>query len=286
MQILLPELYGAPAPETSQRICARQALGSWLVVGILVACRLLSVPFATVHCCLVQVHWQELPICIALCRDGVYATLCDIWATRFVREAVTGLLKTPLRAATLILVDAKHLPAGPGGCVIAVCHSPWFRWLAEWCRDRNAARVVAGDSWIWRTRGVNVLGGYHNVRALVEHLRSGGRAIVVADVFGDAHECEVRFLGVTRRVSLLPARLAALAGVPLVTLLPTRFAHRVRLECGPSFHVVNGNQDEVMRAMLAFYEREIRRRPALWSHAAKDASAYSTGGAASPSQPQ
>ena len=269
MRILLPGLNVVPIPAVTLWTCTCRSAGSWMVGGLLDVCRLLSLPFATLHYCLVCVGWQPLPACITQCHDGVYATLRDIWATRFTREVVTGLLKTPLRAATLTLVDAEDLPAGPGGCVIAVCHSPWFRLLAEWCRDRNAARVVAGDSWIWRTRGVNVLGGYHNVRALVEHLRNGGRAIVVADVFGGADECEVSFLGVTRRVSLLPARLAALAGVPLVTLLPTRHTHRVQLECGPSFHVVNGNQDTVMRAMLAFYEREIRCRPALWSHATK-----------------
>ena len=269
MQILLPNLSAIFVSDASQWRCAGRSLNRWLVVGFLLVCRLLSVPFASAHFCLVWLRWQPLPACIAQCNAGVYGTLRDVWATRFTREAVTGLLKTPLRTATLTLVDAEDLPAGPGGCVIAVCHSPWFRLLAEWCRDRNAARIVAGDSWIWRTRGVNVLGGYHNVRALVEHLRNGGRAIVVADVFGGADECEVSFLGVTRRVSLLPARLAALAGVPLVTLLPTRHTHRVQLECGPSFHVVNGNQDTVMRAMLAFYEREIRCRPALWSHATK-----------------
>ena len=271
MQILLPKLSEPFVPDASLWRCTGLSLNRFFVAAFLVACRLLSIPFASAHFCMVWMRSKPLPANIAQCDAGVYATLQDIWTTRFVREAVSGLLKTPLRAATLTLVDAKHLPTGPGGCVIAVCHSPWFRLLAEWCRDRNAARIVAGDSWIWRTRGVNVLGGYHNVRTLVEHLRNGGRAIVVADVFGSAHECAVNFLGVTRRVSLLPARLAALAGVPLVTLLPTRFAHRVRLECGPSFHVVDGNQDAVMRAMLAFYEREIRCRPALWSHAAKDA---------------
>ena len=273
MQILLPRMPVVSAPGTSQWICARRSMSRWLVGGLLGVCRLLSLPFATLHCCLMYIWRRPLPACVAQCRAGAYATLRDIWASRFVRESVNALLKTPLRAATLALVDAGPLPAGPGGCVIAVCHSPWFRWLAEWCRDRNAARVVAGGAWIWRTRGVNVLGGYQNVRALVEHLRNGGRAIVVADVFGGARGCTATFLGQQRRVSLLPARLAALAGVPLVTLVPTGHARGMRLECGPSFHVGTRNQETVMRAMLAFYEGEIRRRPALWSHASKDVGA-------------
>ena len=276
MQILLPGMSVMSVPGTSQCNFARRTMSTWLVGGLLDICRLLSLPFATLHCCLVYLRQQPMPACIAQCRAGTYATLRDIWATRFVRESVNALLKTPLRAATLALVDAGPLPAGPGGCVIAVCHSPWFRWLAEWCRDRNAARVVAGDDWIWRTRGVNVLAGYHDVRALVEHLRNGGRAIVVADVFDAAHGCTVNFLGRQRRVSLLSARLAALAGVPLVAMLPSRHAHRIRLECGRRFQVGANNQDAVMREMLAFYENEICRRPALWSHATKDA--RSTGG--------
>ena len=276
MRIFLPKWSISRAPTASPWRIVTWAASGRFIGGLLDACRLLSIPFATMHYCLVCARLQPLPACIVQCQAGIYATLRDIWATRFMREAVTGLLKTPLRTAALSLVDADGLTAVQGGCVIAVCHSPWFRWLAEWCRDRNAARVVAGDDWIWRTRGVNVLAGYHDVRALVEHLRNGGRAIVVADVFDAAHGCTVNFLGRQRRVSLLSARLAALAGVPLVAMLPSRHAHRIRLECGRRFQVGANNQDAVMREMLAFYENEICRRPALWSHATKDA--RSTGG--------
>ena len=82
MQILLPRMSVVSAPGTSQCNFARRTMSRWLVGGLLDICRLLSLPFATLHCCLVYLRQQPMPACIAQCRAGTYATLRDIWASR------------------------------------------------------------------------------------------------------------------------------------------------------------------------------------------------------------
>ena len=242
-----------------------------VLAAILLICRLPVLPLAALQYLQLRIAHGYLYACLRGCPSGLYATLCDLWSTRIAREVLTAALKTRLRGAALSLVFSA-LPTPPSsGCVMAVCHSPWFRLLAEWCRENRFALVLSGHDWQHRTRGVNVLAGYGSVRRLIRHLRAGGIAVVVADVFDEKREFPVSFLGEPRLASLLPARLAAAAGVPLATIIPERQANCIFLHAGPSYVVGKcaGDQQLAMRALLNFFEREISMRPALWSRILK-----------------
>lgn len=248
-----------------------KTLNQLALITLLGIGHLLALPLATLnylHFCMFRRHVCG---CLRGCPAGLHATLCDLWRSRIMREVLTAAMKTRLRGAALSLV-ASALPAhAKTGCVMAVCHSPWFRLLAEWCRENEFALVLSSDDWNHRTRGVNVLGGFRNVRRLVRHLRAGGVAVVVADVFDVTRECPVTFLGESHLASILPARLAAAAGVPLAAIVPERQTNRIFLHAGPCYNVgkQSGDQQTAMRELLGFFEREISLRPALWSRILK-----------------
>ncbi|MBI1807517.1 MAG: hypothetical protein HYR76_10755 [Ignavibacteria bacterium] len=177
------------------------------------------------------------------------------------------ILRTPLRLGTLAIVDCTFPLAVETGCIIAICHTPWARLLAEWCRVHDFALILAAGAWVQRTGHVNVPGGgLSGLRRLVRHLRTGGRAIVIADVFAGSRCCPVHFLGEDRIASTLPARLAAFAGVPLLAAVPQFQDGRVHLHGGIRLgvEVVRANQREVIQSLLTFFEGEIRRSPSVW----------------------
>jgi hypothetical protein len=248
-----------------------KTLNQFALMALLGIGRLLVLPLATLSSLRFCVTRHLVPGCLRGCPAGLHATLCDVWFSRIMREVLTAALKTQLRGAALSLVSSALPPHAKTGCVMAVCHSPWFRLLAEWCRENRYALVLSGEDWNHRTRGVNVLGGFRTLRNLVRHLRAGGIAVVVADVFDVTRECPVTFLGEPHLASTLPARLAAAAGVPLATMIPDRQANRIFLHAGPHYIVGNHSSDQqtATRELLDFFEREICLRPALWGRILK-----------------
>jgi hypothetical protein len=207
----------------------------------------------------------RLSACVANSPQGLQSTLHDIWLGRLTREALDVALKTPLRRAALDLVDCTLPRHTETGCVFAICRTPWVRLLSEWCCDRNFGLILSGRS---RVRGgghVDLPQGVPALHRLVRHLRRGGRAFVLADRFDGSRTCPVRFLGADRSVSLLPAHLAAHAGVPLQAALPVFAAGRVQLRPGPLFTPAMLIRDPagVTRDLLAFFEREFLQRPAF-----------------------
>jgi hypothetical protein len=196
---------------------------------------------------------------------GLYRSLQDAWLSRLVREPLKLFVHTPLRTATLAFVNCTLSENPETGCVMAICHTPWFRLLAEWCRARDFAAVIAGEVLLTRTGTVNGTGRVLELRRVVRHLRNGGRVVVIADVFHGSHRCAVRFFEKNRFASLLPARLAAFAGVPLQIIIPALQARQLHICAGPTFTVGASvvEQQRVTQDVLTYFEKEIRQRPAL-----------------------
>lgn len=239
-----------------------------LCLGILLGvCRLRSSVAAVLHSLAVYAGLTRASPCLSNAPAGLYHTLREIWLARLASKILKWAPKTPLCGSALALV-ACTVPTNPDtGQVIAICHTPWAGLLAEWCRRNDFALVLAEGRWIRRSGHVNVQGGVRGLLRLVRHLRGGGRAVVVGDVFSSSRRCSVRFLGSDRLVSLFPARLAAAAGVPLLGVVPRFESGQVRIGAGPQFSVGPdpAEQRTATRNLLAFFEHVIRQTPAVWS---------------------
>jgi hypothetical protein len=103
---------------------------------------------------------------------------------------------------------------------------------------------------------------FHRLR----HLRAGGRVVVTADVFVEAGGISLRFLGKQRLASSVAARLAALAQVPLIAIVPVYRDKRLQVQVGAT--IVGGESllesPEVTRQLLALFEAEMRKQPQAW----------------------
>src|SRR5262249_12517038 len=141
---------------------------------------------------------------------------------------LTFLLKTPCRAAVLNLVSCDQPCTTESGCVVALCHGPWLRLLAVWCRHTRFGQVFASGKWAGHAGLGTVRSGVANLRRVVRQLRGGGRVVVLVDQFPPSGHTRVTFLGQSRAASLLAARLAAIAVVPIHAVLPQFNGGRVR----------------------------------------------------------
>jgi len=67
-------------------------------------------------------------------------------------------------------------------------------------------------------------------------------------------------------MSTLPARLAAIAGVPLITAIPRLRNGMIHIDSGPRFGVNKPDSDpgDVMQRLVSFLESEIRTDPGIW----------------------
>ena len=96
-------------------------------------------------------------------------------------------------------------------------------------------------------------------------MRAGGRAAVAVTSFAERGGCEERFFGMPVRVSLVPARLAGAAGVPLVPTWVTYRGGRLLIQFGTGVEVAAARPREALRRTLACFERWIREDPGQWN---------------------
>ena len=229
---------------------------------------LLSSIIAFSHLFAIERKWAKIPSCFAETTDGPYFTIRKIWLARMLRRSLSLFLRTPLRNGYMSLINFNLILPQESGCIITICHTPWARLLAEWCRVNKFALVLVGGPWIKRTRRVNIPGGgLVGLRRLVQHLRSGGRVIVIGDNIGRSRCCSVNFLGKECMASILPARLAALAGVPLLAVTPKLQDGMVLLHNGITleFEVIRDAPDEAIQSIFKFFEDEILLSPSIWA---------------------
>jgi len=216
----------------------------------------------------IERKWARIPSCFTGTTDGPYSTIRKIWLTRMLRRSLSLFLRTPLRNGNMALINFKLILPQESGCIITICHTPWAKLLAEWCQVNHFALVLVGGPWIKRTRRVNIPGGgIIGLRRLIQHLRSGGRVIVIGDNIDRSRCCRINFLGKECMASVLPARLAALARVPLLAVTPQLEDGMVILQNGITleFEVIRDNPDEAIQSIFKFFEDEILLSPSIWA---------------------
>ncbi len=89
----------------------------------------------------------------------------------------------------------------------------------------------------------------------------------MADVFNNLKNCTAKFLERDCNVSLLPARLARIADVPVIAAVPELMNGTIHIYNGPRFDLTTSKTDpsRVMQFFMSFFETEIRRNPSIWS---------------------
>jgi hypothetical protein len=238
------------------------------LVVLLTLYGLLSSIIAFLQLFAIEIKWLKIPSCFAKTTDGPYFTIRKIWLARMLRRSLSLLLRTPLRNGNMALINFQLILPQESGCIITICHTPWARLLAEWCRVNNFALVLVGGPWIKRTKRVNIPGGgIIGLRRLVHHLRSGGRVIVIGDNIGRSRCCSINFLGKECMASILPARLALLAGVPLLAVTPQLKNGMVTIQNGITleFQVIRDKPNEAIQSIFKFFEDEILLSPSIWA---------------------
>ena len=228
---------------------------------------ILSSIIAFFHAFIIERNWVKISNIIFQSPEGFKKTLQKIWFARMMRRSLSLILRTPLRSKVLKLVINK-LILPEFGCVIVIPHTPWAKLLAEWCRSNNFALVFAGGPWIKRTGHVNVPGtGISGIRRVVSHLSSKGFVVIIGDNENKSRCCHVSYLGKECNASLLPVRLAALAGVSIITLIPKFQNRRVNLQNGLIIEAddVIVNKQEVLQKIFSYFENEIYVSPSIYS---------------------
>lgn len=221
-------------------------------------CSMCSIIISYSHHITFSIGLISLSAYIQNAPDGCRRTLRDIWFAKVTRLLIRGPL---LRFAKYIVKP----PAISGGCVIAICHTPWALLLAHWCLDNRVALVITpSKKWQKRTGNLNISGGFHSVKKVVLHLKTNGLVCIHADSL-KSRGFTSNFLGLERPISMVPARLAGLTGVPLVGIVPTFEHGYLKLKIGETFIVGKTHHDQkvITNKLIAFFENEIIKKPAV-----------------------
>jgi hypothetical protein len=155
-------------------------------------------------------------------------------------------------------------PALPAGCVVAFFHTPWDFVLATEACGRQLCLIRTGPTWARRLGQRHVAWDRAGLKSLVRRVAAGARCAAAADTFvggGDAG-----FLGTRHGLNPAAIRLAAAAGVPLVTLWPVYEHGALRLELGAPIRAKTCAEQphEALCAAREFFEAAVRRDPAAW----------------------
>lgn len=242
-------------------------LKPYILVQFISACSILSYLSAGIHYCLITSRVLKIPFYILNGKSQLYKNLNQIWYTRFVRRVISVSVRSPLRLITLRLVNFNVTIPPDSGCVIAICHTPWKRLLVQWCLENNFSLIIAGGKWTkQRERIQRQALGITDLRCIVKYLNQKGRIVIACDIFNNLNNCPVNFLGKHHNVSLLPARLARIAGVPLITAVPVLKKGHINFDGGPQFNSNNLNTDpgDAMQKIVSFLETEIKNNPSVW----------------------
>jgi len=233
-------------------------LGFFSLKVVFKLCNFSSILISYGHHLAFYVGLIPLSVFVLNSPTGPQKTLRDIWFAKLARMWIRG----PLLKFAKQIVKAPSLC---GGCVIAICHTPWSLLLAHWCFDNRVALVVTpSKKWRKRTGNLNVSGGFHSIRKAVQHLQTNGWVCIHADSL-KSRGFTSPFLGLERPISMLPARLAGLAGVPLVGVVPTFEHGYLNLKMGEIFMVGKTHHDQkvITHKLIAFFENEIAQNPVV-----------------------
>jgi lipid A biosynthesis acyltransferase len=199
---------------------------------------------------------------------GAACAIRHIAFTRLARQVLKQFLVVGEEATVLRRVHClgrERLPRG--GCILAIAHTPWGRVLARWSLSCDFAFILAHRRWAHWTGALHLLPTPAGLRRAVQELRRGRRVVVVIDDFVPSGGCAVEFLGRPARVTMRAARLAALAGVPVVPVT-LRYRHGlICLEFGTPLSSNCGRcaREQMTRALCAGMERRVTRFPEEWN---------------------
>ncbi|MEO7800788.1 MAG: hypothetical protein ABIR81_02250 [Ginsengibacter sp.] len=235
---------------------------------LITSCKGLSYFCAFLHYALVKAGFCQAPVYIQKIIAKKIKILRSVWFARLLRRSTSILVRTPLRESVLKLINVNLPISREIGAIIVICHTPWKRILVQWCLRENFALVIGSGKWKDSKRQIQRQAkGMREIRELVCHLRSKGRVIVSADVFNNLHNCPVRFLGQPCNASLFIEKLAMLAQVPILVIIPTLSEKSITFIAGPSFstHALQMKTGIITRQILSFFEKEIKNNPAILS---------------------
>jgi hypothetical protein len=237
------------------------------------ACLIFSYILAAVHYFMASAGFLRIPSCIREAPGGFFSNIQKIWFARLLKKVVSVSVRSPLRLKTLQLVNFDvPIPAGTG-LVIVTCHTPWKRLLVQWVYENIYAIIIDTG----RSRKRNSLmkknrKNYNEMSHMVRYLRYGGCVIIAGDVFNKLKNCPSEILGKSGNLSLLPVRLARIAGVPLITMVPELRKGGIHFYKGRQYDLSVKDPDlgTVMQNILGFFEGEIEKDPSIWSYFVND----------------
>jgi lauroyl/myristoyl acyltransferase len=236
-------------------------------------CRFYSYIIAGIHYFAVRNRLLEIPGFIWEAPGGPYKNLQKIWFSRLLKKLVSLWVRSPLRNQALQLVKLDiPIPAGTG-TIFVTCHTPWKRLLVNWFSENHYALIIdTGNSKQRTNRIKEKRKGYNELLHIIRHLQYGGRVIIAADVFNKSDNHPTEILGKPGNLSLLPARLARIAGVPLIAAVPQLQNGTIHIHAGPRYddQILQSDMGTVMQNMLRFFEDEIKRDPSIWSYFVND----------------
>lgn len=230
--------------------------------------KVLSCYISILHIRLIKIRANKVSRIIQDSPSGLKNTLKDIWFARLLRRSLSLITRTPLKFEVLKLVDNQlNLPSS--GCVIAIPHTAWARLLAAWCRANDYALIFAGGPWVQRTGHVNIPGGsVTGICQVVSHLKSNGIVVVISDNQNKQCFHKLSYLNKSYKASLLPVRMASLARVPIITVIPKFKGNHIVLQNG-----IEINKDTILRdkelaieKIFNHFEMEIIADPSLYAH--------------------
>ena len=229
-------------------------------------CHVLATFFAAIHYAFFKIGFQKLSSIITNAPGGTYKNLEDIWFVRFFRRGASVLVRTPLRKHVLRLINFDPDSIVPGSVIVS-CHTPWARLLTQWCVENRYAMIVGWGPWTKRASIARHAAGINDLRDLAKHLCSGGRIIIMADIFNDLNNCPVKFFEKPCNASLFPLRLAKIANTSLVTVIPALENEFVRIRTGPRVSLDDHKNEpgKIMQTLFSYFEKEIKQDPSVWS---------------------
>jgi lauroyl/myristoyl acyltransferase len=233
------------------------------------SCETLSHVISAIHYFFWQIHFLDIPSCIGDAPGGLHKNLQRIWSARLLKKFISIWVRSPWRSQVLDLVHFDIPVPRDTGLIFVTCHTPWKRLLVQWFFDRHYALIVdTGKSAERKNRLKTSRKGYNELFHIIRHLQYGGRVIIAADVFNKSNDHPAEILGKPGNLSLLPARLARIAGVPLLAAVPILRKGRIDIQAGPLFEnkITNSEMPTVMQNLLGFFENEIKQDPSIWSY--------------------
>jgi hypothetical protein len=232
-------------------------------------CRIISFVLAGQHFIVLHLGYLDIPEAILEAPGGLYKNLQKIWYSRLLKKLVSLFVRTPFRNDVFRLVNFDfEIPTGRG-LIFVTCHTPWKRLLVNWFFENHYALIIdTGNSIKRMARLKNSRKGYNELFHVIRHLRYGGSVVIAADTFDKSDNDPAEMLGKTGNLSLLPVRLARIAGVPLLTAIPQLRNGEIHIYAGPRFEppIRNTEMGEMMQNMLGFFENEIKKDPSIWAY--------------------